>query len=330
MSNFPQLPGYPYGLKDPFPSDAANQASESLEKTVNAADGSSHAPTDMIAWSGASGGGFEFSDAFGLSGDADVSAGLTLDAPVSGSVIFGKLVAVDMRGPLSFKASPGGAPGSAAWESGASATWQSGSTLTLASGSTFNLSSAGYVRGQLTIKASGGPGSLVLENGTTNTCAGLLFVLSGGELRFQSGATETGTVTDSTTRTRTGLTTMSGDAARTAHRAVVQLTDADADLTVDADRYDCPATQAANRTYKLRHTGTAPKEGERIKVTRIFETAPPAHSVSVIREDGTVLMKFANSRAGDAEFEFASGRWVPIHGYQTLVGTSGIYDDTWV
>ena len=110
----------------------------------------------------------------------------------------------------------------------------------------------------------------------------------------------------------------------------MQLTDADADLTVDADRYDCPATQAANRTYKLRHTGTAPKEGERIKVTRIFETAPPAHSVSVIREDGTVLMKFANSRAGDAEFEFASGRWVPIHGYQTLVGTSGIYDDTWV
>ena len=324
MSNFPQLPGYPYGLKDPFPSDAANQASESLEKTVNAADGSSHAPTDMIAWSGASGGGFEFSDAFGLSGDADVSAGLTLDAPVSGSVIFGKLVAVDMRGPLSFKASPGGAPGSAAWESGASATWQSGSTLTLASGSTFNLSSAGYVRGQLTIKASGGPGNLTQEVGTTMNFNGAIVVGNAATITYTSGAEVNGLITRKGTEVRDGTT------ARTAHRAVVQLTDADADLTVDADRYDCPATQAANRTYKLRHTGTAPKEGERIKVTRIFETAPPAHSVSVIREDGTVLMKFANSRAGDAEFEFASGRWVPIHGYQTLVGTSGIYDDTWV
>ena len=326
MSNFPQLPGYPYGLKDPFPSDAANQASESLEKTVNAADGSSHAPTDMIAWSGASGGGFEFSDAFGLSGDADVSAGLTLDAPVSGSVIFGKLVAVDMRGPLSFKASPGGAPGSAAWESGASATWQSGSTLTLASGSTFNLSSAGYVRGQLTIKASGGPGSLVLENGTTNTCAGLLFVLSGGELRFQSGATETGTVTDSTTRTRTGLTTMSGDAARTAHREVVQLTDADADLTVEADRYDLPATQAANRVYTILHTGVVPTIGQRVRVTRIPTSAPSAYTAKIAREDGTILFSFYNSKMGDSEFEYTAGGWKPIAGYQTDAVASGFYD----
>jgi hypothetical protein len=106
VSNFAPLNGYPYGLKDPFPSTAANEASEALEKTVNASDGSAHAPTAAIEWSGASGGGFEFSDAFGLSGDVDVSAGLTLDAASSGVVTIGKFVAVDVRGPVTLKATP--------------------------------------------------------------------------------------------------------------------------------------------------------------------------------------------------------------------------------
>ena len=326
MSNFAPLNGYPYGLKDPFPSTAANEASEALEKTVNASDGSAHAPTAAIEWSGASGGGFEFSDAFGLSGDVDVSAGLTLDAASSGVVTFGKFVAVDVRGPVTFKASPSGAPGSFAVESGASGTWQSGSTLTIASGATLNLTGSGYVRGQLTIKASGGPGSLTIESGTTNPCAGLFYVLTGGELRFQSGATVTGTVTDSTTRTRTGLTTMSGTGARVAHREVVQLTDADADLTVEADRYDLPATQAANRVYTLRHTGVVPTIGQRIRVTRIPTAAPSAHTAKMVREDSTIVFSFYNSKMGEAEFEYTSGGWKPIAGYQTDAAASGFYD----
>ena len=326
MANFTNPHGGAYGLKDPFLHEELNLLIDQLLQAPNFDEGSSHAPTGDIALSGTFGHGFVFAEMFPFAGELDVSAGLTLDAPVSGAVIFGKLVAVDMRGPLSFKASPGGAPGSAAWESGASATWQSGSTLTLASGSTFNLSSAGYVRGQLTIKASGGPGSLVLENGTTNTCAGLLFVLSGGELRFQSGATETGTVTDSTTRTRTGLTTMSGDAARTAHRAVVQLTDADADLTVEADRYDLPATQAANRVYTILHTGVVPTIGQRVRVTRIPTSAPSAYTAKIAREDGTILFSFYNSKMGDSEFEYTAGGWKPIAGYQTDAVASGFYD----
>ena len=250
-----------------------------------------------------------------------MSDGLALDAATSGSIAVADTVALDVFGPTTFKT---GGAALVQWESGATATFLSGSTLTLASGSTANLSGTTNMRGTLTIKASGGPGSFVLEAGTTANLNGSMVVGSSASITYLSGAEVNGLIT------RKGTEVRDGTSARTAHRTVVQLTDADADLTVAADRYDCPATQAANRTYTLRHTGTVPKEGERIKVTRIFETAPPAHSVSIVREGGTVLMKFANSRAGDAEFEFKSGQWVPIHGYQTLVGTSGIYDDTWV
>ena len=70
----------------------------------------------------------------------------------------------------------------------------SGAALTAASGSTVNLTGNTAVRGAMTIKASGGPGSLVVEAGTTNNVAGLVQFLSTSEQRFTSGSALTGTI----------------------------------------------------------------------------------------------------------------------------------------
>ena len=332
MANHDPLTGYPYGAKAPFPHGSANEASERIVKSHNADEGSAHAPTGTSAWSGAMGFGWSFADAFPFAGDLDVTDGVTFDAPSSGSIIFGKLVAVDVRGPLSFKAGTAGAPGSAQWESGTSATFLSGSSLTLASGATMALTGNTTVRGSLTIKASGGPGSLVIEAGTTNQLAGTLQILSTAIVSHTAGSQLTGTTEDARTTTRSGATTrtarttLSGATARTAHRAVEVLADADADMTVAFDRYELPTTQAANRVFTLRHTGTVPVIGERIRVTRIFTGAPSAYTAKMVREDATILFSFYNSMAGDAEFEYTAGGWKPIAGYQTLVTSSGFYD----
>lgn len=203
MANHDPLTGYPYGAKAPFPHGSANEASERIVKSPNFDEGSSHAPTGDIALSGSMGHGLAFADAFPFAGDLDVTDGVTFDAPSSGSIIFGKLVAVDVRGPLSFKAGTAGAPGSAQWESGASATFLSGSSFTLASGATMALTGNTTVRGSLTIKASGGPGSLIIEAGTTNPIAGLAQFLSTSEQRFTAGSKLTGTIEVSGTTTIT-------------------------------------------------------------------------------------------------------------------------------
>jgi len=97
--------------------------------------------------------------------------------------------ALDVYGSATFKSG-----GTGQWESGSNATFLSGSTFTLASGATANLTGSTLVRGTLTIKASGGPGSLVIEAGTTNPFAGLIQLLSTSELRFTAGSALTGTI----------------------------------------------------------------------------------------------------------------------------------------
>lgn len=325
MSNFTPLSGYPYASQDPLPHGDVNDLSEDIVKAHNADEGSDHAPTGESAWSGAMGFGWAFANAFPFSGALDVTDGLVLDSATSGSVVYGSLVSVDVRGPWTLKGASG-APGSFNAESTTVSTWLSGSTQTIASGATWNLTGAGLVRGILTIRASGGPGSLVIEAGTTNPIAGALQILATATVIYTAGSAISGTTTDSRTTTRTGLTTLSGSSARTAHRAVSVLADANADMTVAFDRYELPTTQAGNRIFTLRHTGTVPTEGQRIKVTRIFTGAPSAFTAKMVREDATILFSFYNSMAGDAEFEFKSGVWVPIHGYQTLVSASGFYD----
>lgn len=330
MANHDPLTGYPYGAKAPFPHGSANEASERIVKSHNADEGSAHAPTGTSAWSGAGGFGWTFADAFPFVGEVSVDgAGLTIVAASSGFVSLGALVALDVHGPTTFKT---GGASLAQWESGATATFLSGSSFTLASGATMALTGNTTVRGSLTIKASGGPGSLVIEAGTTNQLAGTLQILSTAIVSHTAGSQLTGTTEDARTTTRSGATTrtarttLSGATARTAHRAVEVLADADADMTVAFDRYELPTTQAANRVFTLRHTGTVPVIGERIRVTRIFTGAPSAYTAKMVREDATILFSFYNSMAGDAEFEYTAGGWKPIAGYQTLVTSSGFYD----
>lgn len=270
MGNFVPLPGYPYANKDPLPHGDVNTLSEALVKAHNADEGSDHAPTATSTWSGSMGFGWSFADAFPLDGEVDVSAGLVLDAAVSGSVVFGKLVAVDVRGPLTFKQSPGGAPGSAQWESGASATFLASSTLTLASGATASLTGTTNVRGPFTIKA-GASGQLIVEAGTTNLIAGLCDFLATSEQRFTAGSKLTGTIEVSggaSSITFKDSIEIELDPARAWHRHATR---------VAATSYDAGVPQAADNMFSPLFAAPSlyTLAGSTSPVVTIFEIEPP-------------------------------------------------------
>lgn len=246
----------------------------------------------------------------------------TLTAETGSVVKVNSGAALDVYGGLTFKQT--GGPGLATWESGTSAVWASGATLTLASGATANLTGATLVRGTMTLKASGGPGSFVVESGTTVTLGGSTTVQPTASEVWQEGATINGVVT------RAGIEIRSGTSARTAHRAAFSLPNANADCTVAYGRYNVPLIVTASRVYTVRHTGTVPREGERIRFNRTgIGTPSETFGLAVSREDGTVIFKFGADRQGFCEIEFDGTNWILIAGYQTVSTQSGYYDDVW-
>ena len=275
MSNFTAPGGYPYGSKDPFPHVDLNAIIESLLKAPNADEGSAHAPTGSLDWSGASGFGFAFADAFPFAGDLDVTDGLTLDAPTSGSVTFGELVALDVRGPLTLVTGFGAA---LQLQDGVVATWLSGSSITLASGATANLTGATVVRGTLTIKDSGGPGSLVVEAGTTNPIAGLFSFLSTSESRYTAGSALTGTIAvtgGSSSFTLEDDVEVELDPPRTWTRRAYRVAACTYDSAIpqaNADRFS--PLFAAPSLYTL--------SGSTSAITTIFEIDPPEHGALLV------------------------------------------------
>lgn len=177
MANFPQLPSYPWGLYTPIPHGDVNTASEQMVKTVNASDGSSHAPTGDIAWSGANGHGFAFSvpNPLPFHGYLDPSAGLYFK--VGGFVRFDAAVALDVFGPVTFY-------------TGASPVVQTGTHFAFSAGSHLdvngeaNLNGATNIRGAVLFRstANGGPATVGVE-------ADVVWQWQSGSLEeFSSGA----------------------------------------------------------------------------------------------------------------------------------------------
>ena len=78
MGNHTNPHGGPYASGDPLLYTELNALIESVIKSPNFDEGSSHAPTDNIELSGSMGGGFVFDDAFPFSGELDLSG---LDMP---------------------------------------------------------------------------------------------------------------------------------------------------------------------------------------------------------------------------------------------------------
>lgn len=85
MGNFAPLSGYPFGVKAQLSHNDVNTISEDLVKCPNASDGSSHAPSADLEWSGANGGGFKFStvNPVPFYGNLDTTAGLTFAGDVT-------------------------------------------------------------------------------------------------------------------------------------------------------------------------------------------------------------------------------------------------------
>lgn len=233
--------------------------------------------------------------------------------------------ALDVAGSLTLKTT---GAGSFTAETGTTATWNSGSTATFATGSTVNLSGTTNVRGAVTFKstANGGPGSLVFESDASALISSTAITWAGTSVQtYVAGATVAGV------HTRTGRTTYSGSSARNQYRSILALSaSADGDITVATDRAKIPLVLTGNRLYTLRHTGTVPTEGERLYVYRTGTTAPSAHTAKIITEGSLILFSFYNSRQGFAEFEFNGASWECVGGFQSVVGTSGYYDDAWV
>ena len=201
-------------------------------------------------------------------------------------------------------------------------TAQMGTTTTFNSGATvvFN-NSDNTVNSNFKI-ASGA--FLTVQSGGTLTLTGNMSVGGASTITFANGGVVAGIVT------RTGVEIRSGTSGRTAYRTAYALPNADADCTVDYDRYAVPLTITASRVYTVRHTGTVPRVGERIKFSRTGTTSPSAtYAVSISREDGTVIFLFGAQRQGFCEVEWDGSSWVLIAGVSVASGTSGCYNDVW-
>lgn len=103
---------------------------------------------------------------------------------------------------------------------------------------------------------------------------------------------------------------VSGIAFRTA-----TLGDANADLTVAVDEYRFPVALTADRTYTLRHTGTVPADGQRIRVFR--HVSGGIGDAIFKREDATELGRILDGAVGTIEFTYhvAGNGW-----YASAVG----------
>lgn len=334
MSNFTNPHGGPYVLRDPYLHDELNALVEQLLKAPNFDDGSAHAPTGDVELSGSMGGGFEFSDLFPFRGDLLVNDGLIFDG--SGGLGYLRTtvrVPFDVLGAMTHS----GASAIVQWSSGASATWNTGTTLTLASGATAQLTGAVNVRGTMTIKstANGGPGTVIFEDTSVLTLnANAAMTVNSNNVvwgapsvqGYVAGAEIAGVYT------RSGRTIFQGAGARDQHRvAVVLPANANADITIEADRYRVQQTLTGNRLYTLRHTPPyVPQNGERIRVYRTGAATPSAHTAKIRREDGTIIWSFYLSTEGFAVFEYISGIWECVEGAQFMTGAaSGFYDDVW-
>jgi hypothetical protein len=90
VANLEAPNGYPYALKAPLPSDDINKIVEQYREAPNLTDGSSHAPSGDLSWSGANGGGLDFDtgDPVPFKGALDTSDGLTMagDLTITGDL----------------------------------------------------------------------------------------------------------------------------------------------------------------------------------------------------------------------------------------------------
>lgn len=354
MAHFDYPPGTPTGVVPAsyvLPSTDWSYTIAQIFKAINGDDGGTWAPGAFITVGGA---GFQFTgtghslaaaarltvqstgeirvadggmvrlDGTGAANiDMKVVSGVPLiDVESGGAIRIKNGGSLDVFGSLSLKDTSG--PGTITAEANTTITLLSGATLTASSGTTVNLTGSTLVRGTLTIRNSGGPGSFVMENGTSATLAGLMTYSALATNNWVEGAILQGVVT------RTGIEKLSGTGARTAYRAAFTLTNADADVTVEYDRYNVPLIISAARTYTVRHTGTVPRTGERIRFNRTGLTTPSAtFGIGIVREDLTVIFKFYAEHQGFCEIEWDGSNWILIAGYQTTGGTSGYYDDVW-
>lgn len=296
--------------------------------------GGTYAPTTAIVIGGS---GVTLSGA-----NHHVSGTLTVDSLAVISVASGGSITVtsgglakilaggelDVYGTLTLKNTSG--PGSIVAENNTTITLASGAALTASSGSTVNLTGTTNVRGAAVIKASGGPGTYTLEATCTEYLSGETQHLATATDVYLAGSASSGSHEDNRTITRQGLTTLSGSSARTAYRANAAAPDSDSDMTVAYDRYSLPTTQAADRVYTVRHTGTVPTTAQRIIISRMNPSTPSAFKAEIKREDGTVIFTFYASREGFVWLEWNGLAWVPIMSSQYATGTnSGIYGDVW-
>jgi len=211
-------------------------------------------------------------------------------------------------------------------EDGSVITISSGAIFTAADGSTVNLSGTTNVRGAFVLKASGGPGSFTQEAGTTALFQGDTVFSGASSITYNSGAEVNGLIT------RKGTEVRDGTSARTVHRPYYTLPNADADITIAYDSYKIPQSLSTSRVYTVRHTGTVPQAGERIRIFRIGPTTPTTSLASpqIVREDSTILFAFYTERQGWVDLEFDGSDWQVIGGAQYASGAnSGYFDDVW-
>ena len=190
---------YPAGWVSPVPAGHVPGLVEyellwdQLYAAINGDAGGTWAPSAFITVGGS---GFEFTGTgHSIAASARVSVASTGEIRVlsGGFLSVRSGGAFDLYGAGSIKSA-----GNLNAESGSTLTLASGAAMTAASGSTVNLSGVTAVRGAMTIKASGGPGTLNVETGCAVTAeAGSLFnvytnlakVQSGGQVSFLDGST---------------------------------------------------------------------------------------------------------------------------------------------
>ncbi len=329
MANFTpvRLSGF-WTLLSVVEPDELKKIDENLVKAPNFAEGGIYVPSSFITVGQAGfqldGTGHEIAATTGrltvqTGAEIRLAAGSILKAQSGGNVKIESGGSLDVFGACTFKSG-----GGFTIDSGSTCTMSSGGTLTCASGSTTNLSGTTLVRGAMTIKSSGGPGSLTVEAGCTTTVAGT-FTGSGASAAIAG------------TFLQQAILDHNSGPGRIKWR-IATLTDASQTITIASHTIvKINNTCAANRVVSVSTTTGTPKDGDWMYVYRSTPESGTisdggTHSVQLESDTGDVLFIFSTAsdrkRAGVLiMFNETAGDWEPVF-WNNLGGTgTGLFGD---
>ncbi len=282
---------------DDWTATHANWVQDSITKTINASEGSSHAPTSAIEIAAA---GLVLTDVVAFVPDdntATFADGALVFVGANGTWTFQADAELDMASGSVLSVS-----GGFAVQSGASVEVFSGATVIIHAGTTATFSGDVDFASGSTLDINSGAVATVKSGAALTANAGSAVTLAG--TNTISGATAvSGAVT------RTSKETRSGTGARTAVRTTNLTPNTSANISVNFDHYRFEQSNLTNHVLTaLVTTSPAPTTGEIIDIT-VVNTAPNPGALVTIESEGAANNIFQTAKSFSCSIIFDGTAW---------------------